>query len=136
VTSKAIFNQLSLYPLSDPQTNMTPALKLPSGVQGYQSAYTQNKELSFLQILLDKLKNFEEPPMKEPIWITIGFLGDSFGHCWHKQAIDLKLLAEEQTKRVLDMHTSYVPFVRQGQFAGMMTSQLATKMIIKQIISA
>lgn len=110
-------------------------MNLPSIVENYRYTYTQGKDYSFSQILLDRLSALE-PPAKDPIWMSRSFLSDSFGYCWHKQAIDLKLPIEGQIKQVLDMDTTYIALVQHGQFAGMMTSQMATTMIVKQVVSA
>lgn len=135
LTARAIFNQLSLFPVPDPTPDITPQITLPSGVANYQYAYAEGKDYAFLQILLDRLSALE-PPCQEPFWMTRSFLADSFGHCWHRQAIDLESPVEAQVEQVLDLRETYIALVQEGRFAGMMTSQLATNMILKQLVSA
>lgn len=140
--ARAIFNQLSLFSgpdiastVTDNSGKQTTYILLPPQVQEYSYTYSIGKEHSFLQILLDQLHKVVEPPNQEPVWITIGLLSALFGHCWYTKAVELNDPSQAQIKQVLDMETNSIPFVRQGQFVGMMKSHQALKIIVQQVIS-
>lgn len=129
LSTKAIFNQLSLFY----QPDIPPTFELADNVQNYQYTYEQGREYSFLQILMDQLRSLE-PPVQEPVWMTMSLLFELFGHCLYTQFIELSLPGEKQVEKVLNAQTSYIPLVREGQFVGMIRIEQALKAIMKQLI--
>lgn len=130
MVTSTIFNQLKLYPVQQNRDEIKPNIELSKDANNYMYTYTTGQEYSFVQILLDKLRTLE-PPNNKPIWITKSFLSDSFGHCWHTDAIDLELPKETQIENVLEIETNYISLVQGKIFVGMIPSLVAIKMIIK-----